>query len=190
MSGESRSAQILKAARVVFARRGYHAAGVSDIVEEAGVARGTFYNYFESKRAVFQAVLIALMDEVVAVVVPIDVSRPIVPQVRVNIERVVAAAMDEEVARLLFAEASGVDEEADAALRAFYGAVAARIHKALRDGVALGIVRDGDLEVTARCLLGMVQMPVFLASLGFETLEPERLVDELEALLQGGILAV
>ena len=51
---EERRAQLLAAARVVFARRGYHHASVSDILDEAKVARGTFYNYFDSKRAVFQ----------------------------------------------------------------------------------------------------------------------------------------
>ncbi len=161
---------------------------MGDIVTEAGVARGTFYNYFESKRAVFQAVLLQLMDQVAEVVVPIDVGQPIDAQLRNNLERIVAAAMDEEVSRLLFAEAAGIDDEADAALRAFYGAAAARIEKALRDGVALGLVRDGDLALTARCLLGTVQMPIFLASLGFEDLEAARLVHELEALLRGGVL--
>ena len=190
MSTEHRRAGLLRAARTVFGRKGYHAAGVSDIVAEAGVARGTFYNYFESKRAVFQAVLLQLMDEVASVDVPIDVTQPIPPQVRVNLQRIVEAALNEEVSRLLFSEAAGIDEEADAALRAFYGAAAARIEKALRDGVALGVVRDGDLEITARCLLGTVQMPIFLASLGFEErLAPERLVAELEALLAGGVLA-
>jgi AcrR family transcriptional regulator len=190
VSSEHRRAGLLRAARTVFGRKGYHAAGVSDIVGEAGVARGTFYNYFESKRAVFQAVLLQLMDEVAGVVVPIELDRSIEAQLHTNLELIVTAALNEEVGRLLFAEAAGIDDEADAALRAFYGAAAARIEKALRKGVQLGLVRDGDLGLTARCLLGMVQMPVFMASLGFEErLAPKRLVDELEALLRGGVLA-
>ncbi len=189
MSSEHRRAGLLRAARTVFGQKGYHAAGVSDIVAEAGVARGTFYNYFESKRSIFQAVLLGLMDEVAGVVVPIELDRSIEDQLRTNLELIVEAALNEEVGRLLFAEAAGIDDEADAALRAFYGAAAARIEKALRHGVRLGLVRDGDLGLTARCLLGMVQMPVFLASLGFEEkLAPERLVAELEALLRGGVL--
>ena len=44
-----RRQQILTVARDVFARRGYHQSTIDDIVAEAGVARGTFYLYFEDK---------------------------------------------------------------------------------------------------------------------------------------------
>jgi TetR/AcrR family transcriptional regulator, fatty acid metabolism regulator protein len=40
---------ILDAAIRVFARQGFHAARVSDIAEEAGVAYGLVYHYFDSK---------------------------------------------------------------------------------------------------------------------------------------------
>ena len=50
-----RRRQILDAALRLFAARGYPATGISDIVEAASVARGTFYLYFPSKRAVFDA---------------------------------------------------------------------------------------------------------------------------------------
>ena len=51
-----RRQQLLVAATTVFAKRGYRAAGVSDIVSAAGVARGTFYLYFEGKAQVFLAI--------------------------------------------------------------------------------------------------------------------------------------
>jgi AcrR family transcriptional regulator len=53
---DARRQQLLTAATAVFARRGFRAAGISDIVSEAGVARGTFYLYFESKAQVFLAI--------------------------------------------------------------------------------------------------------------------------------------
>jgi len=45
-----RRAQLLGAARKVFRAKGYDGASVSEIVREAGVAQGTFYLYFPSKR--------------------------------------------------------------------------------------------------------------------------------------------
>ncbi len=48
-----RERQILEAATRVFALKGYRHASVTDIVEESGVARGTFYHYFESKKDIF-----------------------------------------------------------------------------------------------------------------------------------------
>lgn len=46
---------ILAAARAVFARIGYDAANIRDIVRETELASGTFYNYFRSKEEVFEA---------------------------------------------------------------------------------------------------------------------------------------
>lgn len=45
-----RREQLLKAARKVFRANGYDGSSVSAIVREAGVAQGTFYLYFPSKR--------------------------------------------------------------------------------------------------------------------------------------------
>ena len=47
---EDRKHQILAAARAVFDEKGYENATVSDVVKRAGVAQGTFYLYFGSKR--------------------------------------------------------------------------------------------------------------------------------------------
>jgi TetR/AcrR family transcriptional regulator, fatty acid metabolism regulator protein len=53
---EERRRQILDAAVRAFARKGYHACRVSDIAEEAGVAYGLVYHYFESKDAVLESI--------------------------------------------------------------------------------------------------------------------------------------
>ena len=53
----ARRQQLLDAAAWTFARKGYRAASISDIIDRAGVARGTFYLYFDSKEQVFLAIL-------------------------------------------------------------------------------------------------------------------------------------
>ncbi|QJC53920.1 TetR/AcrR family transcriptional regulator [Paenibacillus albicereus] len=47
-----RRRQLMACALQRFARHGYHAAKISDIVADAGVAQGTFYWHFKSKEAV------------------------------------------------------------------------------------------------------------------------------------------
>jgi len=54
---DQRRQQLLQAATWVFARKGYRHAGISDIIARAGVARGTFYLYFDSKEQVFLAIV-------------------------------------------------------------------------------------------------------------------------------------
>ena len=53
---EEKRRLLLDAAVHVFARKGYHAARVGDIAEEAGVAYGLLYHYFSSKEEVLRSV--------------------------------------------------------------------------------------------------------------------------------------
>ncbi|HVB38785.1 MAG TPA: helix-turn-helix domain-containing protein, partial [Vicinamibacterales bacterium] len=52
---EFRCAEILTAARGVFARKGYQAATMDDIAGAAGVGKGTLYLYYRSKRDIYLA---------------------------------------------------------------------------------------------------------------------------------------
>src|SRR5438045_1042312 len=50
-----RREQILNAAMVCFAKRGFHQASMHDISAEAGISVGLIYRYFENKEAVISA---------------------------------------------------------------------------------------------------------------------------------------
>lgn len=64
---EFRCGEILEAAHKLFARKGFHQTTMDDIAVEAGVAKGTLYLYFRSKRAIYLAALrrglLALQEE-------------------------------------------------------------------------------------------------------------------------------
>lgn len=51
MSKPSNKNEIIEAGMRVMFRKGYHAAGVRDVVAEAGVPQGSFTNHFRSKEA-------------------------------------------------------------------------------------------------------------------------------------------
>lgn len=53
---------ILEAAIRVFAERGFHAARVSDVAKEAGVADGTIYLYFKTKEEILLSIFEESMD--------------------------------------------------------------------------------------------------------------------------------
>ena len=56
-SPETRKEELLAAADALFRKDGVDCTAVSDIVREAHVSQGTFYNYFQSKDEIFAAVL-------------------------------------------------------------------------------------------------------------------------------------
>jgi len=51
-------AQLIAAATRVFAARGFEAAAIQEIAAVAGVANGTFYNYFPTKESILEAAAI------------------------------------------------------------------------------------------------------------------------------------
>jgi AcrR family transcriptional regulator len=54
---EETRAQILESAIKLFSNRGFNAASVDDICKDAGVSKGAFYHHFETKQALFLALL-------------------------------------------------------------------------------------------------------------------------------------
>lgn len=64
---EFRTSGILEAARKVFAKKGFNNATVEDIAAAAGVAKGTVYLYYESKREIYFAALKFGLEQMYAV---------------------------------------------------------------------------------------------------------------------------
>ncbi len=55
--GEATRNKLLAAAEEVFGAKGYYSASMVDITLKAGVAQGTFYIYFRSKKDIFEALV-------------------------------------------------------------------------------------------------------------------------------------
>lgn len=54
---------LVESARSVMAEKGYSRTRISDIVDKAGVAKGTFYLYFKSKEGVLEELIRVIRDE-------------------------------------------------------------------------------------------------------------------------------
>lgn len=158
---EVRRKQILDAALEVFADKGYHQTSVSDLVEAAGVARGTFYLYFDGKSAIFHELLDGLLATLRASIQGVDTgpgAQPIPIQLRDTLNRVLnALSENRSLCRILFREAVGLDDEVDAKLQRFYEGLRRYIQGALDRGQEMGFVRRMDTEVAASCALGSVK---------------------------------
>lgn len=55
--------QLIDAAATVFARRGFVAASLDEVAEEAGLTKGAVYSNFDSKEDLFQTVIDARLNE-------------------------------------------------------------------------------------------------------------------------------
>jgi TetR/AcrR family fatty acid metabolism transcriptional regulator len=68
---------ILDAAIRVFARRGFHACRVSDVADEAGVAYGLVYHYFDSKEEILNTLFTERWQLMLDAIVAIDARQDI-----------------------------------------------------------------------------------------------------------------
>ncbi|WP_425446206.1 TetR/AcrR family transcriptional regulator [Dethiothermospora halolimnae] len=59
---EERREKILDSALDVFSQNGYYKSKIEDIAKEAGIGKGTVYEYFESKKNLFQELVIYTLD--------------------------------------------------------------------------------------------------------------------------------
>jgi AcrR family transcriptional regulator len=60
---EIRQTEILKAAEELFKNRGYVNTTVEAIIQEAGIAKGTFYYYFKSKEDILDALVHEMVNQ-------------------------------------------------------------------------------------------------------------------------------
>ena len=63
---EATRSKIVSTARECFVRDGYEKTHTDTILEGAGVSRGALYHHFASKRDVFEAVYVSLVEETIA----------------------------------------------------------------------------------------------------------------------------
>jgi AcrR family transcriptional regulator len=189
-----RREQILEAAKEVFAEAGYHEASINAIIEHAGIARGTFYLYFESKAAVFDALLDQAMHELRARITRIDIENPDAPppqvQLREGLVRLLDYVLsDRQLAVILLSGAQATEAEAATRLDAFFDEVHAVIKLALENGIAIKLVRPCNTDVTAAALLGTVRGVIRYLVTTDHPPPADVIVNELIAVALRGVLA-
>ncbi|HXW85351.1 MAG TPA: TetR/AcrR family transcriptional regulator [Candidatus Binataceae bacterium] len=168
MERQARRAAVLRHAKRIFARKGYHRTNVADIISRAGIARGTFYLYFSNKKDLFEELLNQVVTELQSRILRLRAGEPDpVDQLRQNLRRVVSYVLAErELTDILLNHSTGFDRELDAKILAFYDRIAGLIQRSLDLGVEMKLVRAADTRAIAYCILGAIKEVVGLLSRG------------------------
>ena len=194
MDKAERRQQILTHARDVFAKRGYYAAKIDDIVAAAGIARGTFYLYFEDKRAIFEEIVdrvFARLGMTILRVDPNDAGRSVAEQIHENIRRIVSMLLeDRATTKIMLSDAVGIDAAFDRKLLSFYDEVATLLETSLKDGQRLGVVEEGDVKLYAYLTVGAMKELLYQVVMREWDYPEARIVDEIFVFLRRGFLRV
>ncbi|OQD53927.1 TetR family transcriptional regulator [Streptomyces phaeoluteigriseus] len=154
---------ILDVAQRVMALKGYSAVGINEVLAEAGVPKGSFYHYFNSKDAFGEALLKSYFDEYVS-----DMDRVLAQPDKSAAERLMAywqqwretQSVDECQGKCLAvklgAEVADLSETMRLAMKEGTSAIVDRIERTITSGLADGsIAIDGDARGVAQVLYGM-----------------------------------
>jgi len=163
---------LLDAAAIEFGERGFHEASISAITRRAGIALGSFYTYFDSKDAVFRALVTDLSAQVRDHVAPaVRAAEDGIAAERAGLASFMGFVRAHKEIYRIIDESEFVDAES---FRLHYATTADRIEQRLKAAAARGEVRSDVSEVHAWAVMGM---NVFLG-LRFGVWTDERSIDD------------
>ncbi|MDJ0275298.1 TetR/AcrR family transcriptional regulator [Sphingomonas sp. 2R-10] len=171
---------ILDAAAIEFGEKGFHEGSISGITRRAGVALGSFYTYFDSKDAVFRALVADMSAQVRDHVAPAiaQADGRIAAERAGLLEFIRFVRTHKEIYRIID-EAEFVDP---ASFRRHYSTTADRIAARLR-----GTTDDPRAEVHAWAIMGMNVFLGLRYGVWDEDRTPEEVADLIATLLARGI---
>lgn len=162
-------AALIEAAIHIFQQKGFEHARVSDIVSAAGVAQGTFYNYFRSKEEIFREIC----DDFIRQVKELFIERTehlfdgnTANEIIKNLQMVVSDIIDVyqknlAVAELLFREGIGnaglFKEIYEEILSIFLSLIEEQVKKAIEKG----FMAIEDPEIASVLLFGLFERSLF-----------------------------
>ena len=176
---------ILDAAAVEFGERGFHEASVSGITRRAGVALGSFYTYFDSKDAVFRALVRDMSDQVRDRVAPAIRAAPDqIAAERAGLCEFIAFVRGHKEIYRIIDEAEFVDPES---FKLHYATTADRIAARLQAGAARGEIREDVSEVHAWAIMGMNVFLGLRYGVWADDLTPDQVGDTVADMLVRGL---
>lgn len=151
--GEATRRRILDAAEEVFGELGYHEASVSEITRRAGVAQGTFYIYFNSKRETFVELVEDIGERLrAATSAAIRESANRLEAERHGFTAFFRFVYDHRRMYRIVDEAGRVAPEA---AREYYRHISVGYERGLSAAMRAGEIREGNVEALAYVLMGI-----------------------------------
>jgi TetR/AcrR family fatty acid metabolism transcriptional regulator len=158
-AGMEKEGMIRNAAIRVFARKGFHATRAEEIADEAKIAVGTIYNYFESKAQILLSIFEREFDEEVGLYESLAKSGMSIQERFREILRAHFARLAEsrDLAMVLVRERYNGAGEIGEAMAKMQRKMLDRIEKLIQAGVDDGWVRACNVRMVAPALFAVVQ---------------------------------
>jgi len=152
---------ILDAAIKVFARQGFHSCRVSDVADEAGVAYGLVYHYFDSKEEILNTLFAERWQIMLDAIVEIDARNDIPARDKLYLVAsfiIDSYRHDPDLMKVIIVEvtraANSFGRDHLAKIREAYDLIAQIVESARRDG---SFKSDISADFAAMCFYGAIE---------------------------------
>ena len=149
---------ILQAAKSLFLRKGYTAASMREIAEEAGIGKATIYHHFQDKETIFKTLISTNIGKMHQAYGAIEVESE--PQRRITVAAEVSMQFLYESADLLQIARREIPT-ARAEMLTTYSSLFARytlmLEESIQQGIEAGIFRAVDPKEAALVFMTMIQ---------------------------------
>lgn len=161
--------KILIAAIKHFAQKGYHGAKTADIARDSGVAEGTVFKYYSTKKDILRGVLSKIVHEIIPNIVltmdgdfskALEAEKPKEAVVGFIRERIVSVNNNIDAFKILVNEIQYHDDIKNEYLGQFIPKVVRSLEGFYLRCVEKGVFRDINPHTAARSFLGMLAMIV------------------------------
>ena len=150
--GEKRKGELLQIAYRLFLSQGYENTSVDEIIEAAGIAKGTYYYYFQSKEQMLEAVIGMMIEAEAEVARQVLASEMPVPQKIVGIISSVRPTQEERPIEDALNRPENVLMH-DKLQRQLLSAILPLLSKAVEEGVRDGLFACDHIPERVRMLL-------------------------------------
>lgn len=191
---------ILSASIKLFASKGFHATSTSEIAKEAGVAEGTIFRHYKSKKDILIATVAPLIIKFAAPFVLKDVRRIFEFSEEQPFEEVVKALYRNRLelvenssnhARIMLQEAFFHDEIREAIIQTFFKQAQQIIGKVIERKIELGELRPLPVDVIFRVIfshmIGIIIHRYIIAPEQFDDEGRERHIELTADILMNGL---
>lgn len=187
LAGRRNVARLLDASLIVFGERGFHAARVDDICQQAEISHGTFYLYFASKDDLFASLVdevVSAMDGLASTLPPVEVGARGLDALRSWLADFydIYARYFPVIQAWNEANASDADLARMGArvLRSFIGKLVERVEEH-------ATVRVENPRVASLAMVSMIDRSITFALVGLVRVDREDLLDNLARILHVGL---
>lgn len=192
MPPDERMTEILSVARSVFSSRGFHATAVTEIAQQLGIAEGTVFKYFPTKRDLLNQVIEHWYGDLFGdYTKELSVIHGARNRLRYLIWRHLRTIGDwPGMCRLIFSDVRSQPGYSKSPLHRMNLTYTGLLMDVIREGIQAGEFRAGlPLELLRDLVYGGIEHHAWGFLYGSGTLDAERSADRLTALICGGIEA-